>query len=863
MTVPKEETVDRHDRAVEHRLSGPPRVAERAASDDAARAAQIQKFVSAHRNDVAQQIELGQKLQREFERSPQLYPRTRRVAATELLRAYNKLKELEKKALRDKSGRLLTRTALDPAPRLWMRHGPHNVEEVPPFSPAHVAQWKTVGDVVAASSAPAPLPVVAKPKLALVPQPATTPLEYTTVKVPGMSLATPTGCARILSAVIGLVSGRAITADAARRIASEMDLWKYLVLDFEDTPAHATKVYDSLPLGWTRLVKLRREFLTDLQKRTSAKLSTTVRYWGESNGVAREYMQDFTSEERSWYVLGRLANKPAKDRRSGYTPGQFVSADGVIFVGPEVDDSLFYTPDGRLFGVPQQSVRDQQLGAIIQGAKWARGGPILGYGVVAIGAAALAAPAIAAAAAEILAAGITASGGVVATVEAITYTRYFVWVVMNWQAAVAWGAFAVGLGIKLWNFSPREFIEEFKKDPKEALKNLGLSFVETMHDFAEAYTSTPRSGHIGGGHEPDVPTPTSKPKALPAPVVDEPHVAPSVPATTQKALPAPVIDEPHVAPSVPATTQSARGVPDDSGKLVQQKMVGSALQKTAKPANDGGAPNAGQVLPQAEAQNDAAAPALQRTGTGGASVQVAPRPVAGGSGVTYQPSASKAPVKPDAHFDESVDAARGKVSSSPAPSGRSTGGRASGAPTTRGTTDAGSVPVARSKTFDNGSRYRILGDRTRLRGSTSGYQVYVWLDEDGRVLYVGRSGSFKGTQPGSNPRVRPRVEAVKPGTPEEPFHNWVDRLDESHIKTPWIGQARKVRVYSDLSYSEMTAVEDHIIDQNRGVKHTWNWNEKGGDFAPLGDLGVAQHVMKNIGSDRTTTFGFEAESTSW
>jgi hypothetical protein len=838
MTVPKSDPVDQRDRATQHRLAGPPRVVERAAADDEARAKAIDKLVAAHRNDVDQQIQLGQKLQGAFELNPRLYPRTRRAAATELLRAYNKLKELEKKSLRDKSGRLLTRTALDRVPRLWLRHGPHNVEEVPPFSAAHVAQWKAVGDVVAANKPPSPPPVVPKPKPSTTLAPAAPPVEYMTVKVPGMTLATPQGRARILSAVIGLASGQAVTGDAARKIAAEMDLWKYLVLDFEDTPDHATKVYDSLPLGWTRSVKLRREFVTDLQKRTSAKLKTSIRYWGETNGVAREYMADFTSEERSWYFIGRLANKPAKDRRSGYTPGEFVSADGVIFVGPEVDDSLFYTPDGRLFGVHQPSVREQQLGAIIQGAKWARGGPILGYGVVAVGAVALAAPAVAAAAGEILASAITASGGIVTTFEAINYSRYFVWVVMNWEAAFAWGSFGVGLGVKLYYFSPSEFIEEFKKDPKEALKNLGLSLVETMHDFAAAYTSTPRSGGRVGGPEPDVPAPTAKPKALPAP--------------------APVVDQPHVAETnLPATTRPARGVPDDSSHLVQQEMVVTAKQKTATPANDTDV-RTGQVLPKAVAQNDAAA--LQATGEGAVVVQGTPSPVAGGSGVTYQPSAIRKPVQPDTKFDASVDAARGKVASKPASDSRSAGGRTSGTPTTRGTVTPRPVPVAHSKTFDNGSSYRILGDKAQLKNTTSGYHVYVYLDENGKVLYVGQSGTFRGTQPGTNPRVRPRVERVKPGTPEKPVHNWVDRLDESHMNTPWIGKARTVRVYHDLSYSEMQGLENQIIDQNMGLNHTWNWNERG-PSGRLGGLGVAEHVT--VGADRTTTFGIEAQSTAW
>ena len=294
---------------------------------------------------------------------------------------------------------------------------------------------------------------------------------------------------------------------------------------------------------------------------------------------------------------------------------------------------------------------------------------------------------------------------------------------------------------------------------------------------------------------------------------------------------------------------SSSGVPRqsaDPGRVVQQKMVGEALQKKAIPANDLPSSGSVQTLPEAVVQNDTMA--LQQTSSGDVAVQSGSKPVAGGKGVTYEPSASKTPTKPDAKFNESVDSARGKVASKPAPASRSVGGRASNTSAARGTASPAKVPeVAHS-----GSNYRILGDGARLKAAVRGYHVYEYLDENGRVLYVGQSGTFRGTQPGTNPNV-PRVNRLDATAMEKPFHNMLKRLDMSHINTPWIQEARQVRVSYDLSWAEMETLENQIIKDNFG--QSYNWNVKG-PSARLNQYGTAPRVK--IGSDRTVTFDFEA-----
>ena len=159
-----------------------------------------------------------------------------------------------------------------------------------------------------------------------------------------------------------------------------------------------------------------------------------------------------------------------------------------------------------------------------------------------------------------------------------------------------------------------------------------MSLIETLHDFGEAYTSTPGRGHVGAPDDAP-PTPRVKPR-------------------TQLALPAP--DEP-LTPKPPSPAPARVVDVPESDDLVQRRMTGNALQKTAKAANDGDSAAAKSVA-QEEAQNDALELRGQRTGTDDVPVPTAAR------GVTSQPSAGSRPTAPTAQKGGKTNATRGTVS---------------------------------------------------------------------------------------------------------------------------------------------------------------------------------------------------------
>jgi hypothetical protein len=136
-----------------------------------------------------------------------------------------------------------------------------------------------------------------------------------------------------------------------------------------------------------------------------------------------------------------------------------------------------------------------------------------------------------------------------------------------------------------------------------------------------------------------------------------------------------------------------------------------------------------------------------------------------------------------------------------------------------------------------GFRIELHGDAAALRQSRKGYQVYMWLDAKGRVLYVGRSGASL------------RIELLPKGASERAFNDWIARLRASHADTPWIHQAVEVRVYNQINRAEMFALEDFQIEANWG--QPWNWNEQWGGFYQERDLfglsrdGLAGEAMRS------------------
>jgi hypothetical protein len=127
--------------------------------------------------------------------------------------------------------------------------------------------------------------------------------------------------------------------------------------------------------------------------------------------------------------------------------------------------------------------------------------------------------------------------------------------------------------------------------------------------------------------------------------------------------------------------------------------------------------------------------------------------------------------------------------------------------------------------------YRIIGSEAQYNASRQGYHVYEFLDAEGQVLYTGKAGSITS---------KARIDPVEAGQAESRFNNWVNRLRSEHAYTPWIHEARKVRVTYGLSEPEMYAFEDVRIEQTKRT----NWNEKPGEFSTkYGALGLNREVL--------------------
>lgn len=95
-----------------------------------------------------------------------------------------------------------------------------------------------------------------------------------------------------------------------------------------------------------------------------------------------------------------------------------------------------------------------------------------------------------------------------------------------------------------------------------------------------------------------------------------------------------------------------------------------------------------------------------------------------------------------------------------------------------------------------GRKIRFEGDLERWGLSQkSGHHVYHYHDQQGRLLYVGKSGGVLG-----------------PKDPNKLANSWIDRLQADHIQTDWIFEARSVTVVTHLSEEEMWALEHALID---------------------------------------------------
>ena len=267
---------------------------------------------------------------------------------------------------------------------------------------------------------------------------------------------------------------------------------------------------------------------------------------------------------------------------------------------------------------------------------------------------------------------------------------------------------------------------------------------------------------------------------------------------------------PHVPADTPVTT-SKPGEPSPPPKLWQQQQMQQQQSKVAKPGAD--EPVTKQREPSPPPQR------RQQQGT---------QP----TGVRVKPASETA--KPKEVSGSSVDNPAAKGTNEPGTQSRAQGR------SMRNTADSGVqgnngviAPGTRPWAGERGQNYRTTGDIIRLERSKLGYHVYEYLDENGRVLYVGKSGSMT--------EERAVTEPPDIGTPEPEFANWEQRLNDDHIRTTWINQAKYLRVTYDLSEPEMWALEEEVIDANQASAA--NWNYKQGDFSSrLGKYGMDLHA---------------------
>ena len=601
--------------------------------DETARAQAILALRDKFRADVDGLIKHGRALHKEFVAAGTKLPLVRRTAASELLRVYKKLQDFESSNVpRGPGGILMQRTPFKKDPIPWPGR-PKSLAAIPPFSDKNVQDWRVeAGESGSPLPKPAPKPIVSKPSKQ-VKKAEPDYISASLIKVPGMSWATPAGQTRILTNVLRVFSHQALSDDAARAIAVQMDILKYLVLGFEETLEYKTRVLESFPLGHEYSVRLRKEFLADAQKLTSVPLDANQRWNLDINDFARLHRVDNSREEKFWYARW-LMTGTKRDPDSGHMPGQVVSNDGIIFLAPHLGDSIFMAPGGELYLVKQASRRDQLLEAFRVGVLNSAGGVILGWAVVAIGAAALAAPAAISATSTWIAS--MAGGGATATgvYQSIITHRLVQWLGLNWPALLAEGSFYVGLGGVAISFDLRTFVRLLRDDPEAALKMLAETFAQLGHSYMEARTAVPGGrGYRTRTPDLDVDPPTTPlpPRIVTAPDDDwVPSVTP-VPTRTQVTPTTPDDLVPSVTPvptrtPVTPTAPAVQDPPSATPNTVLKRMIGDALQKAGKPANDTRMTNpaidVGDVA-EAEAKVvQAPVVVMKRFGTGGAPVVV-------------------------------------------------------------------------------------------------------------------------------------------------------------------------------------------------------------------------------------------------
>jgi hypothetical protein len=128
-----------------------------------------------------------------------------------------------------------------------------------------------------------------------------------------------------------------------------------------------------------------------------------------------------------------------------------------------------------------------------------------------------------------------------------------------------------------------------------------------------------------------------------------------------------------------------------------------------------------------------------------------------------------------------------------------------------------------------GRRYRLQPNAPQIiKLTTKGFQVYEYYGGS-ELLYVGRSGGTDGQKP----------------------NNWVNRLEQSHITTEWIGEATKVFVTYDLTLPEAMALEEVLIPRAK-------YNRKPGEHSSQSPEGsTSANALSASKRGNRQLFGFE------
>jgi hypothetical protein len=157
-------------------------------------------------------------------------------------------------------------------------------------------------------------------------------------------------------------------------------------------------------------------------------------------------------------------------------------------------------------------------------------------------------------------------------------------------------------------------------------------------------------------------------------------------------------------------------------------------------------------------------------------------------------------------------------------------------------------PLQQSRRSVNQGASRRIGrgtpaDDARVQATVrGGHHVYLYHDARGNLLYVGKSGGVLG------------------------HHDWIQRLNESHMMSAWIEDARSVTVYYNLTEQEMWALEEVLIGRDptgavgADLGHAL-YNQMPGEYTRrFGEMGLGANAESALNRP-VARFSFRADTT--